>query len=140
MRRVVDDHAIARRRVLVADDSLVARRQLDALFRQMNVDCILVEDGRAALQRLVAMAEGREERVDLVVSDIEMPYMDGYALTRAIRETPSLRGLKVLLHSSISGVFNEAMVKEVAADRFIAKFQPDRLAQAVLDLMPPPAA
>lgn len=141
MQRVAGDHAMASRRVLIADDSLVARRQLEALFRQMNIECILVDDGKAALERLLAMAEGDDsQRVNLVVSDIEMPYMDGYALTRAIRETPSLRRLKVLLHSSISGVFNEAMVKEVAADRFVAKFQPDQLAQAVLDLMPAPDA
>ncbi len=72
------------------------------------------------------------DRIDLVVSDIEMPAMDGYALTRAIREDAQLRHLKVLLHSSLSGVFNEAMVERVGADRFIAKFQPDVLATAVL--------
>ena len=83
------------------------------------------------------MAEaGPDEGVALVVSDIEMPRLDGYALTRAIREAPTLRGMKVVLHSSLSGIFNEAMVREVKADRFIAKFQPDLLAQAVLDLLP----
>jgi len=76
------------------------------------------------------------EQVNLVVSDIEMPSMDGYALTRAIREDAQLRGLRVLLHSSLSGVFNEAMVARVGADRFIAKFQPEVLATAVLDLLP----
>ncbi|MGA0586385.1 chemotaxis protein [Dyella sp. KRB-257] len=137
MQRAVDGHAMQPRRVLVADDSLVARRQIEGVFRQMNIECVLVEDGVRALEKLTELAEvDPAERVHLVVSDIEMPQMDGYALTRAIRETPALRGLKVVLHSSISGMFNEAMVKEVAADRFIAKFQPDLLAQAVLDLLP----
>jgi two-component system chemotaxis response regulator CheV len=137
MQRAVDGHAMHPRRVLVADDSLVARRQIEGVFRQMNIECVMVEDGVRALEKLQELA-GVEpaERVHLVVSDIEMPQMDGYALTRAIREMPALRGLKVVLHSSISGMFNEAMVKEVAADRFIAKFQPDLLAQAVLDLLP----
>jgi two-component system chemotaxis response regulator CheV len=66
--------------------------------------------------------------------------MDGYALTRAIRETPELRPLKVVLHSSLSGVFNETLVREVGADRFIAKFQPDLLAETVLELLSAPAA
>lgn len=137
LQRAVEGRPMRYRRVLVADDSLVARRQLEALFRQMKIECIMVEDGKVALERLLAMADGDEaERVHLVVSDIEMPHMDGYALTRAIRDNPQLRQLKVLLHSSISGIFNEAMVKEVAADRFVAKFQPDLVAQAVLDLMP----
>jgi two-component system chemotaxis response regulator CheV len=83
------------------------------------------------------MLETGEQMVSLVVSDIEMPRMDGYALTRAIRETPALRKLKVLLHSSLSGVFNEALVRDVGADRFIAKFQPDLLAKTVMELMAP---
>jgi two-component system chemotaxis response regulator CheV len=137
MQRIARVHDLQPRRVMVVDDSLVARNQLVNLFRQMDVECVVAQDGREALERLQAIAESQgEERVTLVVSDIEMPRMDGYALTRAIRETPALRSLKVVLHSSISGIFNEAMVREVHADRFVAKFQPDVLAQAVLDLMP----
>jgi two-component system chemotaxis response regulator CheV len=137
MQRIAKVHDLQPRRVMVVDDSLVARNQLVNLFRQMDVECVVATDGREALERLQAIAESPgEERVTLVVSDIEMPRLDGYALTRAIRETPALRTLKVVLHSSISGIFNEAMVREVNADRFVAKFQPDVLAQAVLDLMP----
>lgn len=137
MQRIARFHDMQPRRVMVVDDSLVARNQLVNLFRQMDMECVVAQDGREALERLEAIAESEgENRVTLVVSDIEMPLMDGYALTRAIRETPSLRALKVVLHSSISGIFNEAMVREVNADRFVAKFQPDVLAQAVLDLMP----
>ena len=72
--------------------------------------------------------EQGKNAIDLVISDIEMPRLDGYALTRAIREAPALRRLKVILHSSLSGGFNEALVREVKADRFVAKFQPDVLA------------
>jgi two-component system chemotaxis response regulator CheV len=125
------------RRVLVVDDSAVARTQLVDLFRKMDLECVIAKDGREGLEKLRAMAMGpADERVDLVVSDIEMPLMDGYALTTAIREDAQLRHMKVLLHSSLSGVFNEAMVARVGADRFIAKFQPDILATAVLDLLP----
>lgn len=137
MQRIARVHDLQPRRVMVVDDSLVARNQLLNLFRQMDVECVVAQDGREALERLEALAETQgEESVTLVVSDIEMPRMDGYALTRAIRETASLRSLKVVLHSSISGIFNEAMVREVNADRFVAKFQPDLLAQTVLELMP----
>ena len=137
MRRTADARIPQTRRILVVDDSLIARRQLVGLFKQMNIECVVAQDGREALERLLALAEaGPDEGVALVVSDIEMPRLDGYALTRAIREAPTLRGMKVVLHSSLSGIFNEAMVREVKADRFIAKFQPDLLAQAVLDLLP----
>ncbi|GGA27801.1 chemotaxis protein [Dyella nitratireducens] len=125
------------RRIMVVDDSVVARGRLIHLFKQMNLDCVIAQDGQEALELLTHMMEGHDERITLVISDIEMPRLDGYALTRAIRETPALRQLKVVLHSSLSGVFNEALVRDVGADRFIAKFQPDLLAKTVLELMDP---
>jgi two-component system chemotaxis response regulator CheV len=137
MQRAAGAHPLRPRRVLVVDDSLIARRRLLNLFKQMSIECVVAQDGREALDRLLELAgQPPEEGVNLVVSDIEMPQMDGYALTRAIRETPALRRLKIVLHSSLSGLFNEAMVREVNADRFIAKFQPDLLAQAVIELLP----
>ena len=123
-------------RILVVDDSFVARQRLIGIFRQMHLDCVVAFDGREGLDRLIEEADAPEGKgIDLVVSDIEMPCMDGYALTRAIRESPALRGIKVVLHSSLSGGFNESIVRDVGADRFIAKFQPDLLAQTVLELL-----
>ncbi|TAL86734.1 MAG: chemotaxis signal transduction protein CheV [Rhodanobacter sp.] len=139
--RDAGDRTTGLRRALVADDSLIARRRIVKVLQQIGVECVVVQDGREALDRLLELADAPEaERVSLLVSDIEMPRMDGYALTRAVRETPALRSLKVLLHSSISGIFNEEMVKEVNADSFVAKFQPDLLARAVMDLLPESAA
>ena len=137
LQQQAEQRMLARRRILVVDDSGMARQRLVSLFKRMNMDCVIAQDGREALEQLTAMAAGEDEGVALVISDIEMPRLDGYALTRAIRETPALRQLKVVLHSSLSGVFNEALVREVGADRFIAKFQPDLLAKTVLELMEP---
>ena len=128
---------LAVRRIMVVDDSVVARGRLVNLFKRMHIECIIAQDGRDALEQLTAMAEDDGESVGVVISDIEMPRLDGYALTRAIRETPALRQLKVVLHSSLSGVFNEALVRDVGADQFIAKFQPDLLAKTVLELLGP---
>jgi two-component system chemotaxis response regulator CheV len=58
--------------------------------------------------------------------------MDGYTLTRRIRENGKLKNLRVILHSSLSGQFNVDMVKRAGADDFLAKFDPDELAAAVL--------
>jgi len=137
LQQAAEQQAINPRRILVVDDSLVARQRLVSVFKQMHIDCVVAKNGREGLDRLLELANGPAEGgVNLVVSDIEMPCMDGYALTRAIRESPALRRIKVVLHSSLSGVFNESIVREVGADRFIAKFQPDLLAQTVLELLP----
>ncbi|HEY9510958.1 MAG TPA: chemotaxis protein [Rhodanobacter sp.] len=136
LQRLASEQPRPLRRVLVADDSQIARRRVVSLLRRMGMECVVVRDGREALEQLLALStEQGDAGIDLVISDIEMPRLDGYALTRAIREAPALRRLKVILHSSLSGGFNEALVREVQADRFIAKFQPDLLAQAVLDLL-----
>jgi len=137
LQRAASTRSMAQRRVMVVDDSGIARRRAIKVFKQMDIECEVACDGREALERLLELAAGDPANaIELVVSDIEMPRLDGYALTRAIREAPALRGLKVVLHSSLSGGFNQSMIKEVKADRFVAKFRPDLLAQAVMELLP----
>jgi len=123
--------------VLVADDSSVARNQIKRTLQQLGVECVLANDGRQALNTLKQWADKEDEialhkRLFMVISDIEMPEMDGYTFTTEVRRDPRMSDLHILLHTSLSGVFNNAMVEKVGADNFIAKFQPDVLAKAVL--------
>ncbi|MDX1676276.1 chemotaxis protein [Arsukibacterium sp.] len=121
--------------VLVADDSAVARNQVKRALSSIGINVELVNDGRLALNWLKAKAEELggdiSDQVPLLISDIEMPEMDGYTLTAAVKAHEHLKNIHIVLHSSLSGVFNEAMVKKVGADQFIAKFHPDELASAV---------
>lgn len=125
--------------VLVADDSVVARNQVKRVLDQLGLKSTLTNDGRAALDQLKQWVAqlGKDRRLSnwlaLVISDIEMPKLDGYSLTRMIREDPQLNDLHVILHSSLSGVFNESMVKKVGANHFLAKYEPDSLATMVRD-------
>ena len=130
-----DRHADLHPLVLVADDSSVARNQIKRTLDQLDIECVTVKDGRRALERLQQWAEQEPatlERIFMVISDIEMPEMDGSTFTTRVREDPRLADLHILLHTSLSGVFNNAMVEKVGADDFIAKFQPDLLASHVL--------
>lgn len=120
--------------VLVADDSSVARKQIKRCVEKVGVKAHVVADGRQALDHLREVAESGVPVTDkyiMLISDIEMPEMDGYTLTASIKEDPRMSGLDVVLHTSLSGVFNEAMVKRVGADNFLAKFKPDELAEMV---------
>lgn len=123
----------AGKKILVADDSSVARKQIERALTSVGLQCEMAKDGREALNRLRQVAsEGRvTDYYALVISDIEMPEMDGYTLTAEIRSNEQLKGLHVILHTSLSGVFNQAMVSKVGANNFIAKFNPDELAGAV---------
>ncbi|MGB6189505.1 MAG: chemotaxis protein CheV [Aeromonas molluscorum] len=130
---VSTEHSTQGRPVLVADDSSVARKQVQRALDAIGVQCVLAKDGREALNMLLEMANNGpiKDQIALVISDIEMPEMDGYTFTAEIRNNPSLKDLHVILHTSLSGVFNQAMVQKVGANNFIAKFQPDELAKAV---------
>ncbi|TKF22681.1 chemotaxis protein CheV [Vibrio genomosp. F6] len=121
------------RRILIADDSTVARKQVQRAIEGIGFEVIAVKDGKEAYEKLIEMAEEGSiyEQISLVISDIEMPEMDGYTLTAEIRRNPHLKDLYVILHSSLSGVFNQAMVERVGANSFIAKFNPDELGTAV---------
>ena len=120
--------------IFIADDSAVARNQVKKALTSLGLEIELAKNGLEALNRLKEIAEEYGDvtnRVGVLVSDIEMPEMDGYTLTAEIKNTPELQKLHVVLHTSLSGVFNQAMVKKVGADDFIAKFHPDELASAV---------
>ncbi len=123
---------VVKRHILIADDSTIARKQIQRVVEQMGIQTTLKKDGKEALEYLESLvAEGKDpnEELVLVISDIEMPEMDGYTFTAEVRGNPQLKDLHIILHTSLSGVFNEAMVKKVGADDFLSKFNPDLLAQ-----------
>ncbi|MFT5452020.1 MAG: two-component system chemotaxis response regulator CheV [Enterobacterales bacterium] len=119
--------------VLISDDSAVARKQIQRTVEQLGIKSILAKDGLEALNILKEMATKGSiyEQLIMVISDIEMPEMDGYTFTTEVRADHDLKDLHILLHTSLSGVFNKAMVEKVGADNFIPKFDPDELAAAV---------
>ncbi len=122
--------------VLIVDDSTIARKQIQRVVEGMGIKTTLKKDGREAIEYLYSLLEEGKDpysELILIISDIEMPEKDGYTFTAEVRANPKLHDLYIVLHTSLSGVFNEAMVKKVGADDFLAKFHPDELAQRVND-------
>lgn len=122
------------REVLCVDDSSVALAQLRETLGQLGITVHSAGDGLKGLGKLKAWAEAGEVLTDkllMVFTDAEMPEMDGYRLTTEIRNDPRLRDLYVVLHTSLSGSFNLAMVKKVGCDNFLSKFQPEKLVDVV---------
>lgn len=127
---------VGNRRALVVDDSKVARTQIERVLADLGVPCTTIANGREALRYLQGLADRGvhpEDELLMVISDVEMPDMDGYRLTTEIRRDPRLANLYVMLHSSLSGHFNYAMAQKVGANRFVPKFSADDLAEGVLD-------
>lgn len=121
-------------KVLMADDSPTAITQVQATLQNLGIDVLYVQDGLQALNQLKQwVKEGRnlDDEILMLITDAEMPEMDGYRLTAEIRKDPALKNLYVVLHTSLSGSFNNAMVEKVGCDDFLSKFQPDELAKVV---------
>jgi two-component system, chemotaxis family, chemotaxis protein CheV len=121
-------------KILLAEDSSTAVRQVKETLANLGIEVIPVQDGLQALNMLKQWsAQGKKvtDEIIMLVTDAEMPEMDGYRLTSEIRKDPSLRDLYIVLHTSLSGSFNKAMVDKVGCNDFLSKFQPDDLAVVV---------
>ncbi|MBR9727060.1 chemotaxis protein CheV [Shewanella intestini] len=126
------------KKVLIVDDSSTARAQIRDTLSQLGIELIEASDGLKALRLLQSWAdEGRDVPTELLmmITDAEMPEMDGYKLTSEIRGDSRLSSLYITLNTSLSGSFNHAMVEKVGCDKFISKFQPDLLVSVVQERM-----
>ena len=125
--------------VLFADDSSVARTQIRKALERLGVPFIQTTTGKEAwdyLQQLAdeAAKEGGSQvhGINLVLSDIEMPDMDGFTLTKHIRADPRLAHLPVILHSSLTGTCNQDKGRQVGATDYVTKFDPKLFAEKLM--------
>ena len=130
--------------VVFADDSSVARKRITALLDQMGVKHVSANNGAEAWQKLQDMAERAQANntpltdiISVVLTDVEMPEMDGYVLTVKIKQDPRFKGIPVVMHSSLSASTNVAMGKRIGADGYVAKFDPMELAKSLAPYLEP---
>jgi two-component system chemotaxis response regulator CheV len=124
--------------VLAADDSMVARTLIEQAFDAMGVPYIMTKTGKEAWDQLHSLAAGAEaegksvyDRVAMLLTDLEMPEMDGFTLTRNVKKSNRFAKMPVVIHSSLSGSTNEEHVRSVGADAYVAKFSPEDLAGTI---------
>lgn len=136
--RDVDSGKQLEKKVLVVDDSTVARKQIVRALDQLGIEADQKKDGKEALDHIRGMLDKGERPQDtyfMIISDVEMPEMDGYTFTAELKGDPRTQDLYILMHTSLSGVFNLNMVKKVGANDFLAKFKADELAKRVAELV-----
>jgi two-component system chemotaxis response regulator CheV len=119
------------RHVLVVDDSRTAILMLQSVLDRLGFTNTAHMSATQALDYL----EKEYERVDLVISDIEMPGMDGFTFTRTLRDNEKFKNLKVILHSSMSNPSNRIKAEQCGANTFVPKFDPDSLAGEIFNLV-----
>ena len=124
--RVESEHELC---VFFADDSLVARRKIVEVLDKMGVKHVQSNNGREAWDRLKAMADAAQsaglnlhDQIQVILTDAEMPEMDGYVLTQHIKGDSRFDDIPVVMHSSLSSDANRAMGKRVGVDAYVSKF------------------
>jgi two-component system chemotaxis response regulator CheV len=128
--------------ILFADDSSIARSQIERTLNALGIRFIAAVNGRMAWDELKKLADhaastGRKAKdmVQLVLTDVEMPEMDGYILTKNIKSDPRFNGIPVIMHSSLSSMSNQQLGKSVGIDEYVPKFEPQRLAETLTRLL-----
>jgi two-component system chemotaxis response regulator CheV len=117
--------------ILVVDDSRTARKQLTDVLSYLNIPFKVTDNGRKALD--IMHEEARNGRpVDLLVSDIEMPGLDGYELTFEVRSAPDLANAYIILHTSLSSAISVSQAKQVGANEALTKFDAKELVGSML--------
>ena len=125
--------------IVAADDSFVARAMIEQGLQAMNLPYVMCKTGQEAWEKLQSInaecvAQGRDihDKVALVLTDLEMPEMDGFTLTRTIKDDPRYAGIPVMVHSSLSGTATENHARSSGADAYVAKFVAEELGSNIL--------
>jgi len=121
--------------VLVVDDSLIARNQIKKTLNKLGLESVVCKNGKEAYEKLMEWQKNDDPllgRLLMVISDIEMPEMDGYTLTSQIRNNTDFRDIYVVLHTSLSGMFNANLIQKVDANAFVPKFDASDLAEEII--------
>ena len=136
---------VENRTIFFADDSSVARNQIARTLDAMNIRYVSANNGKQAwdeLQKIAAQADATHSPVtsfiQLILTDVEMPEMDGYVLTKHIKSDPRFVGIPVIMHSSLSSEANQQLGRSVGVDDYIPKFEPHKLAATLTQLLSEP--
>jgi two-component system, chemotaxis family, chemotaxis protein CheV len=115
--------------IFFVDDSMVARRKIIEVLDKMGIKHIQANNGQEAWDRLRSMADSAQsagvslrDQIQVILTDAEMPEMDGYVLTQHIKSDHRFDGIPVVMHSSLSSEANRALGRRVGVDHYVAKF------------------
>lgn len=120
-----------RKRILTVDDSASMRMLLKASLTKQGFDIESAEDGEHGLSRM------NELHPDLLITDINMPKMDGFELIEEVRKLPEFRGTPILVLSTEFSDEKKARARSVGATGWITKpFDPEKLGAAIRRVCP----
>lgn len=117
--------------ILVVDDSLTIRQMVAFALRQASFDVVEAENGQEALSRL------KDHKVDLIMTDLNMPVMDGLTFIRNARNLPATRYTPILMLTTENKPEKKSEAKAAGATGWIVKpFDPPKLLAGIAKVLP----
>jgi two-component system chemotaxis response regulator CheV len=133
---------VENRTIFFCDDSAIARKQIEKTLNAMGVGYHVANNGRQAWDGLLKLAEQADAAhlpvshfIQVILTDVEMPEMDGYILTKNVKSDPRFTGIPVIMHSSLSGMSNQQLGRSVGVDEYVSKFEPQRLSETLARIL-----
>lgn len=130
------------RYIFFADDSSIARKNIIGVLDKMGIKHQQASNGSEAWEKLKSLAaraqqEGRplHESLRLILTDAEMPEMDGYVLARNVKNDRRFDGIPIVMHSSLSSAANKTMGMQAGVDAYVPKFDPIILSETLRPLL-----
>ena len=119
------------RNILVVDDSKTIRNLITFILKNEGFKVITAEDGLDGLEKLYS-----KEQVDLIVSDINMPHMDGFTFIKNVREQPDYKNIPIIILSTEKGDEDIQKGMKLGADLYMVKpTQPDKIVRNIKMLL-----
>lgn len=135
---MASEGSLSGKTVFFADDSVVARKQLEAVLSRMGADMVITTDGGQAWSKLQQIADQSDvnkkpvtDYINAIITDVEMPRMDGYMLTKQIKADPRFNEIPVIMHTSLSSESNKRLGEKVGVDTYVAKLNPKEISDTL---------
>lgn len=137
-KEIIEETAEEPKNILIIDDSSVARKMVRKTLETAGYTVISAVNGQEGIQKVNQLSKEAQEKnktveqmISVIVSDIEMPVMDGFTFTKTLKDDPNYNKIPIVLHTSLSGSTIKQKGEGVGADDFLVKFNPEALLKLV---------
>jgi len=120
---------------LIAEDSKTAQRHLSEIFKRANMSCKIFNNGKLMIEYIDSLSDEDKGKIPAIISDIEMPEMSGFTVTRLLKDNPVTSNIPIVINSSMTGDNNKREAEQLGADGFIDKTKSDGVIRLIVDLM-----
>jgi len=121
--------------VLIAEDSKTAQRHLTQLFKRININMQLFDNGQKLINYINSLDDNQIEKISAIITDIEMPEMSGFTVVKLLKSNPKTENIPTIVNSSMTGENNKREAKVLGADGFIDKTKSHDIIPLISSLM-----